>query len=143
GHQPLVQRCIGRGQMLDKSAIEADQPVAVVEVGKAEPVFQGEIGHAVLIKRTIPEKPSGKSPRGGCLCVSGVRPHRSSIWWFDREKACKNLFSADNFTGSRRPSAPWRIACYPADRNGLERHQERKENFSPRRSASALSSTAF
>ena len=44
-HQPVVQPDIGRGEMRDKGAVEADQPVAVIEIGEGKPVFQGEFGH--------------------------------------------------------------------------------------------------
>src|SRR5690349_3099530 len=57
-HQPVVQTDIGRREMRDEGAIEPDQPVALVKVGKSEPVFQGEIGHAVLIRRSNRGKPS-------------------------------------------------------------------------------------
>ena len=44
-HQPVVQRDIARREMRDERAVEPHQPVAVVEIGEREPVFEGEIGH--------------------------------------------------------------------------------------------------
>jgi hypothetical protein len=44
--------------MRDKGAIEPDEAVAVIKVGKSEPVFQGEVGHGCLLKQTSRRKPS-------------------------------------------------------------------------------------
>jgi hypothetical protein len=44
-HQPVVQRRLDGGEMRDKGAVEPDQPVALVKIGKTEPVLQGEFGH--------------------------------------------------------------------------------------------------
>ena len=49
-HQPVVQRDVAGGEMRDKGAIEPDQPVALVKIGKSEPVFQGEFGHGYLLR---------------------------------------------------------------------------------------------
>ena len=56
-HQPRVQTDIGGREVRDKGAIEPDQPVALVKIGKTEPVFQGEVGHGCLLKQTSRRKP--------------------------------------------------------------------------------------
>src|ERR1051325_10618043 len=62
-YQPVVQGRVGRGEMRDKGAVEPDQPGALEKVGKREPVLQGEIGHAGVLKHASRYAPSGKSPR--------------------------------------------------------------------------------
>src|SRR5262249_34264467 len=57
-HQPIVQPDIGGREMRDKGAGGPDEAVALVKIGKTEPAFQGEAGHALLIRRTIPGMPS-------------------------------------------------------------------------------------
>ena len=49
-HQPVVQRRLDGGEMRDKGAVEPHQPVALVKIGKTEPVFQGEFGHGRLLR---------------------------------------------------------------------------------------------
>src|SRR5438445_698646 len=65
-HQPLVQTDIGGREMRDKGAIEPDQPIALVKIGKTEPVFQGEIGHACLLKQTARRKPPANRRDSTC-----------------------------------------------------------------------------
>jgi len=65
-HQPRVQTDIGRREMRDKGAIEPDQPVALVKIGKTEPVFQGEIGHGCLLKQTARRKPPANRRDSTC-----------------------------------------------------------------------------
>ena len=49
-HQPVVQRHFAGGEMRDKGAVEPDQALALVKIGKAEPVLQGEFGHGRLLR---------------------------------------------------------------------------------------------
>ena len=49
-HQPVVQRQFRRGELSDKRAVEPHQPVALVKIGKTEPVFQGEFDHGRLLR---------------------------------------------------------------------------------------------
>ena len=50
-HQPVVQRYVAGGEMRDKGAVETDQALALVQIGKREPVFQGEFGHERLVSK--------------------------------------------------------------------------------------------
>jgi hypothetical protein len=49
-HQPIVQRAVARSEMGDKSAVDPDEAVALVEIGERKPVLQDEIGHALLLR---------------------------------------------------------------------------------------------
>ena len=49
-HQAVVQRRVAGSEMRDKGAVEPDQALAFVQIGKREPVFQGEFGHERLVR---------------------------------------------------------------------------------------------
>ncbi len=49
-HQPIVQRRLGGGEMRDKGAVEPHEAVALIEIGKGQPVLQGEFGHRRLLR---------------------------------------------------------------------------------------------
>ena len=50
-HQAVVQRYVAGGEVRDKGAVKTDQALALVQIGKREPVFQGEFGHERLVSK--------------------------------------------------------------------------------------------
>jgi hypothetical protein len=44
-HQPSVKFGVGIGEVRDEGAIEPNQAIAVVKIGKRKPVREGEISH--------------------------------------------------------------------------------------------------
>jgi len=46
-HQPGVKVGVGSGEVSDEGAIEPNQAIAVVKIGKRQPVREGKISHRV------------------------------------------------------------------------------------------------
>ena len=45
GHHPVVQRRVASREMGHKGTVELDEPVALVELGECQPVFERDISH--------------------------------------------------------------------------------------------------